>query len=123
MPRHWNDLSPEAKQEFAQVLSNIADGLAATAGSAVGGRLGGAGGAAIGRAVAPELIEAGALGIHRQVKKRRSPKSRARGKLQSKAMKKVQSRARTKKGKLRKGWDQSRIMREMHKECRRMMKR
>jgi len=114
----------------AAMMRRIADGLSAGAGGTIGAALGGLTrdpmnvhrGRAIGAAVAPSIIERGSLAIAGKVKQSRSRKTKKRDKTMSKAMKKVSKKARLKSGKMKKGWSQSRIMREAHKECKRMMK-
>jgi len=106
----------------AAVLRQTADALAGGVGGFVGGRIAGVHGAMVGRAIAPELIERGAMAVARKVKKRRSRKQSKNGKDMSRAMKAVNKKARTKSGKLKKGWTMGRIMRESHKECKRRRK-
>jgi len=76
-------------------------------------------GAAIGSAMAPRIIETGALALAGAVKKKRrqskGQKSRARN--MSKAMKKANSMGRLKSGSYRKGWDAKKVMRTAHRLC------
>lgn len=118
-------------QVLAQVMRRAADTLAGGAGAVVGGALGTqaflrtgdpsmiARGRVAGAAVAPQLVERGAFAIRDVVKKKRKQTSRqkARSKRMSKAMKKARSKAKLKNGSWRKGWDQSRMMREAHRLC------
>jgi len=113
------DNCPECRMA-AQYMRSVADVLARGAGAEIGGAIGGPRGAAIGAQYGPQLIERGALAVARKVK--RSSKQRKRASIQKRAMKKVQARARKANGSLKKSWDQSRIMTEMHKECRRLLK-
>ena len=121
------DDCPECMAASA-ALRRIADGLSASAGSVIGGALGGLTkdpmniyrGRAVGAALAPQIIERGAMNIAKKVKRAKS--SKKRDKSMSKAMKTVNARARTKAGKIKKGWDQAKIMKAAHKECRRLMK-
>lgn len=65
-------------------------------------------------------VRAGRTGVALGTKVARSPAAKkAAGKL-SKALKKVNSKARKKSGDLKKGWNQGRIMKEAHKLARRM---
>jgi len=115
------DNCPECRLA-ADYMRSVADVLARGAGGYIGGAIGGPRGAAVGGHLGPEIIERGALGVARAVKKKRSTKQRKRDRAQKRAMKSTQARARTSKGSMKKGWSQSRIMKEMHKECKRLLK-
>ena len=58
-----------------------------------------------------------------QAVRKTTAKQKRRQKMMSKAMKQVRVRACKKNGQLKKGWTQSRIMREAHKECNRRMRK
>ena len=59
------------------------------------------------------------IGTHKVVR-RLTPKQKRRANKMSRAMSKVSRKARKKDGSLKKGWSQSRIMKEAHKEVERM---
>jgi hypothetical protein len=114
-------------------LRGIADALSATAGGTVGGLIGGLSrdpanilrGRAVGAALGPQVVERGAEYVAGKIRSKRktSSKQKARARTQKKAMATVQTRARKKNGKFKKGWDQSRLMRAMHSECRKLEKK
>lgn len=105
----------------AAVMRQVADSLSSGVGQLIGTRVAGPAGGALGAAIAPDIIERGSLAVAKQVK-RRSRKTARRAKAMSRAMMKVNKKARLKSGKMKKGWSQGKIMRESHKECKRMMK-
>lgn len=63
------------------------------------------------------------VGTHkavRKVKRKLTPKQKRRANKMSRAMSKVNRKARKKDGSLKKGWSQQKIMKEAHKEAGRM---
>ena len=104
---------------LADRMKSTADELAQFAGGVIGARIGGPSGRLIGSAIAPTIIEKGALAIRDVVKKKRKQTSgqKKRSKSMSKAMKKASSRARLKDGSFRKGWNQKRLMKYANKVC------
>lgn len=100
-------------------MKSTADELAQFAGGVIGARIGGPSGRLIGSAIAPTIIEKGALGIRDVVKskKKQSAGQKRRSRNMSKAMKTASSRARLKNGNFRKGWDQKRLMKLANKLC------
>ena len=70
-----------------------------------------------------DFIENGAAADGREKAVRKtSAKQKRRAKMMSKSMKAIRSKAYKKNGQLKKGWSQSRIMKEAHKDCNRRMK-
>jgi len=116
---------PGCGKMAAVALREVADVLAMTAGAELGMLIGGPQGALVGRAIAPEVIESGALAISRAVKKKqkRTRRQTKRSRAMARAMKAVNGKARKKDGSFKKGWSQSRIMKDAHKECHRRMKK
>ena len=104
---------------LADRMKSTADELAQFAGGVIGARIGGPQGRLIGAAIAPEIIERGALAIRDVVKKKRKQTAgqKRRSRNMSKAMKKASSRARLKNGDFRKGWNQKRLMQLANKLC------
>jgi hypothetical protein len=100
-------------------MKSTADELAQFAGGVIGARIGGPSGRLIGAAVAPTIIERGALAIRDVIKKPRkqSPAQKRRSKNMSKAMTKANEKAKLKNGSWRKGWNQKRLMEYAHKVC------
>ena len=103
-------------------LRGIADQLAGFAGGTIGAAIGARRGkpmegSLIGRTLAPRIIETGALAIADKIKKKRSRKQKGRDKRMSNAMSKAISKAKLKNGSWRKGWNQSRLMKEAHRLC------
>lgn len=116
---------PGCGKMAAVALREVADVLAMAAGAELGMLIGGPSGALVGRAIGPEVIESGALAIGRAVKKKpkRSKPQTKRARTMSRAMKTTNGKARKKDGSFKKGWSQSRIMKEAHKECHRRMRK
>ena len=116
-------------QVLAQVMRRAADSLSAGAGAVIGTGIGTLAasrtgnpaliqqGRVAGAALAPQIIERGALAIRDKVKRRQTKSQKSRSKRMSKAMKKANSKGRLKNGNYRKGWDAKRIMREAHRLC------
>ena len=105
-------------------LRGIADQLAGFAGGTIGAAIGARRGkpmegALIGRTLAPRIIETGALAIAEKIRKPRKQSSsqKKRSKKMSKALSKANSKAKKKNGDFKKGWNQSRLMKEAHRLC------
>lgn len=112
----------------AEALREVADVLSMAAGAELGMLIGGPQGALIGRSIGPAVVETGALALHQALgsplsKKKRTSKQVRRARTMSKAMKKTNGKARKKDGSFKKGWSQSRVMKDAHKECHRRMKK
>ena len=107
---------------LADRMRSTADDLSSFAGGVIGGRIGGVTGTQIGRAVAPEIIERGALAVAGAVKRKRkqSRNQKRNGTNLSKALKQVNAKARKKDGSLKSSWTQTRIMQAAHKLAKRM---
>jgi len=104
---------------LADRMKSTADELASFAGGVIGARIGGPQGRLIGAAVAPTIIERGALAIRDVVKSKRkqSAAQKRRSRNMSKAMSKANGKAKLKNGSWRRGWNQKRLMEYAHKVC------
>jgi len=108
---------PTCDRYMADVLRGTADALSELVGGYVGGRIGGPAGARIGADVAPVLIEHGAMAVAETVKKKRTRAQKKKSGELKKHLKTANSKARKKNGDFKKGWNQSRVMREAHRLC------